>query len=648
MSTITNQLGKEKSPYLKQHENNPVAWQVWGEESFALARKLNRPIFLSIGYSTCYWCHVMEKESFEDKQVAELLNKFYIPIKIDREEHPEIDEIYMDALIGMTGRGGWPMSMFLTTDLKPFWGGTYFPKAHFLQILEKLAEVWVKEKEQVLANSEKLTEYLREERSKFEVNTSLGELNARALEQFKDRYDRQNGGFGQAPKFPPNMALNFLLFQNYRKDEASSREILLGTLDAMASGGIYDHLGGGFHRYSVDEKWLVPHFEKMLYDNALLAKNYTQAFSHFGVPHYRDIAIEILDYLVRDMRDAGGAFYAAEDAGEVGKEGEFYTWTWEQLQKALKPEELNLLGKIFPLSPSGNFEHTNIFHLTQIRAWSGRQELKPILLKLLMERSRRRRPHLDKKILVSWNGLTISALAHAAQVFARSDYLGLAEAAASFIKNNLFKDGELLRRYCEGESKYLATLSDYAYFISGLLDLYKATQSLSWLSFAQELQSQQDKYFWENGYQSADTREKNLILRKVDLADSALPSPNAISLENLVKIQQFSFAEDRQKKIEYLWQKSGSQLEKAPSGFSQMMYARNICENLKTLDLCGADAGLKQKIRQAYHPDWLVNFSEESSFSAKICRNGTCEAPLTRADDLLKILFREEFEEDDE
>ena len=424
-----NRLIHEKSPYLLQHAYNPVDWYPWGPEAFAKAKQEDKPVFLSVGYSTCYWCHVMEQESFENPEVAKLMNDTVVAIKVDREERPDIDAIYMTAVQAMTGSGGWPMTVLLTHDGKPFWGGTYFPAEDRLgrpglkTVLRSISEAWRTKRPDIVQSSQQLTKAIQESAhagSSAQVTTALLE---RTAQQFAQQFDATYGGFGSAPKFPRSHSASFLLRAWTRTKDPQTLTMVETTLDAMARGGMHDHLGGGYHRYSTDRKWLVPHFEKMLYDQALLARTYLEAYQVTGKAQYADVARDIFEYVLRDMRDVTGAFHSAEDAGEVGKEGEYYVWTPQEIDAALSPEEAALFKRFYSVTPSGNFERgTTILSIaTALDAFAAQQQrpleevrhqLEAARAKLLAVRSQRERPHRDDKILTDWNGLLIGALAY--------------------------------------------------------------------------------------------------------------------------------------------------------------------------------------------------------------------------------------------
>ena len=540
-----NLLASEQSPYLLQHKNNPVDWRPWGEAAFAEARAAGKPVFLSIGYSTCYWCHVMEKDSFERADVAEKLNAHFISIKVDREERPDVDEIYMDAVIALTGQGGWPMSVFLTPEGKPFYGGTYFPRDRFLHLLDRIQEAWNGNRADVVGSGEKLLDHLRGPEGIAFSGTSLSAEEAKqnfslASKFYSDRFDERDGGFGGAPKFPPGAALGFLLREEKRSG-GKALSMAETTLLKMACGGIFDQLGGGFHRYATDSEWLVPHFEKMLYDNAMLAHVYAEAFQLTRKEAYADVVHETLAYVAREMTHPEGGFYSAQDAGEVDREGEFYGWEDSELSKILSAEELKAFAALYGASPQGNFEGKNIPNIADTANWEsrGNEFVRVACEKLFRVRSQRVFPHLDDKVLTGWNGLMIRAFAKAHQVFGRAEYLDRARAAANFVEGVLWKDGKLLRRYRAGDARFAATSEDYAYLVQGLLSLYESDFNAHWLNWAIEIQRAQDELLWDavgGGYFSAVASDPTLIFRKKDFHDGAIPSPNAVALENLYRL----------------------------------------------------------------------------------------------------------------
>jgi uncharacterized protein YyaL (SSP411 family) len=578
----TNRLARERSPYLLQHAHNPVDWYPWGEEAFAKARRENKPIFLSIGYSTCHWCHVMAHESFEDEATAAIMNREFVSIKVDREERPDVDRVYMTFVQATTGGGGWPMSVWLTPDLKPFVGGTYFPPVDrygqpgFTKVLERIAAAWKQDHEKIAEQGSKIVEALREsQNAQPEAAAKIdNQLFQTAYEQLSRSFDDKEGGFGTAPKFPRPVSLNFLtrFYARDSKSESGKRalEMDLVTLRKMAAGGMHDHLGGGFHRYSVDRYWHVPHFEKMLYDQAQLAVAYLDAFQITQDQQYGDVARDVLEYVVRDMTSKEGGFFSAEDADslfEHGKpehgEGAFYVWTEKQVDAALGDDSA-LFKFHYGVRPHGNapegsdpqdeFRGKNILIQRHTLAETAkhfkksddeiRQSLTRSREKLLTIRNNRPRPHLDDKIIAAWNGLMISAYARAAQVLDEPRYLENATRAAKFLRANLYDDkSELLfRNYREGRSQVEGFADDYAFVIQGLLDLYEASFDVEWLKFAIELQGMQDDLFYDEkngGYFSTSGKDKSVVLRMKDDNDSAEPAASSIAALNLLRLAQF-------------------------------------------------------------------------------------------------------------
>lgn len=560
----TNRLAKEKSPYLLQHSHNPVDWYPWGEEAFTAARIQDKPIFLSIGYATCHWCHVMEKESFEDLEVAKLLNDSFINIKVDREELPEIDSLYMEfAQSMMAGAAGWPLNVVLTPDLQPFFAATYLPPhaSHGLtglvDLIDRIREVWTgEERERVHEQAEQIVNAFAENVHVQGEELPEKEMVDDAADLLFKRADPAFGGIKGAPKFPVGYQWNFLLHYASMSDDSRSLFLVERTLDMMQRGGIYDHLGGGFSRYSVDEKWLVPHFEKMLYDNALLAYSYLEAWQVTKRPLYRDICEEILNYILRDMTHRDGGFYSAEDADSEGHEGYFYTWLYDEVKMILGEEESKLFCEYYNVTPKGNFEGRNILNiplrmeefvtkrglnLEETLVLINRQ--KQILFKV---RETRIHPFKDDKILSSWNGLMIFSMAKAGAAFGEKRYSEAALQAAQFIKNNMWQEGTLLRRWRDGEAKHKAGLEEYAFLIRGLLALYETGLGNQWLEWSMQLTKiLQEQFKSEEGaFYQTDGMDQNVILRKCQFSDGAEPSGNAIHCENLLKLYQITNHED--------------------------------------------------------------------------------------------------------
>ncbi|MBI4040916.1 MAG: thioredoxin domain-containing protein [Deltaproteobacteria bacterium] len=572
----------EKSPYLLQHVNNPVDWYPWGEPAFEKARREDKPIFLSSGYSTCHWCHVMAHESFEDGEVANILNQSFVSIKLDREEHPEIDKIYMDALQAMQGQGGWPMSVFLNHDLKPFYAGTYFPKRVFKDILFRIADGWKQEREKINHHAQEITAYL--------TNAPISEremLDERmfnfALRHARQNYDSAYGGFGGAPKFPPSMKLQLLMRIANRSPEGELKNEILKmvrqTLDQMACGGMYDHLGGGFHRYATDERWRIPHFEKMLYDNALLACTYLEAYAFTHESMYQEVAQEILNYVLREMTAPEGGFYTAQDADSEGGEGAFYVWTYAELESLLTQAELKKVTDVYAVSIQGNFEEgTNVFYLSSLQAWKGKKD--PLLIeahaKLLRARQTKEPPLKDDKILTDWNGLMMGAMAKGYQVLKNPLYLKAAQKAAHFVEQHLFKNQVLLKRFREGEARFEAALDDYAYFIWGLMELYEADFDSHWLDWARELQNIQDRLFWDEtdgGYFYTSSNVRHLIRRTKEYHDEARPNSNAVAALNLMKLQGWFLDPASVSKARSILENASGSMAHDNGAYSQMLVA---------------------------------------------------------------------------
>jgi uncharacterized protein YyaL (SSP411 family) len=555
--TEPNRLGSETSPYLLQHAFNPVDWFPWGDEALALARQLNKPIFLSIGYSACHWCHVMEHESFENPDIAKLLNELFVCIKVDREERPDLDQIYMTSVQMMTGRGGWPMSMFLTPDLKPFFGGTYWPPVArmgmpgFRDVLKGVADAWTNRRDDVLRSAEELTgELVRATNESLPRSGMSLETLRSAMQQFLRRVDWQQGGIGGAPKFPHPMDLRVLLRCWQRFGDQEALDAVRLTLDKMAGGGIYDHLGGGFHRYSTDAQWLVPHFEKMLYDNALLTPAYLEAFQATGNAEYARVVRETLDYVLREMTQPGGGFYSTQDADSDGEEGKFFVWSRDEVLQLLGPDDGPLFCAVYDVTPHGNWEGHNILNRpTNIADAAQRLQQSPEELAALLARGRaqlfaartlRVAPGRDDKILVSWNGLMIAAMSQAAAVLNVPRYADAARSAAEFLLSNLLEtDGHLLHAYKDGHARFNAYLDDYACLLDGLIDLYQATFEPRWLDAAVELASEMVSRFEDpNGggffFTSAD--HEQLVARLKDTQDNATPSGNGMAAYALARL----------------------------------------------------------------------------------------------------------------
>ncbi|OGL47017.1 MAG: thioredoxin, partial [Candidatus Schekmanbacteria bacterium RBG_16_38_11] len=551
MTKFSNRLINETSPYLLQHAHNPVDWCPWGEEALTRAKRENKPILLSIGYSACHWCHVMEKESFENEEIAKIMNENFINIKVDREERPDLDEIYMNAVQLMTGSGGWPMTVFLTPDLLPFYAGTYFPPEErggmpsFKRILLSIAEIYREKQKEVLESTEKIKEQLgRMTKLKSGDEELTFDLLHNAFQEISEKYDYENGGFSEAPKFPQPLVIEFLFRYYKTTKDKNTINMITFTLKKMAEGGIYDHLGGGFHRYSVDNKWLVPHFEKMLYDNAMLAKVYIQAYQITKNDFFKKIAFETLDYLLREMTDPEGGFYSASDADSEGEEGKFFVWSNDEIEKVLGKEKAKIICRYYNVSKVGNFEgDKNILHtpfaiedickIEKLNTEEFKLLLKESKEKLFNVRNQRVKPGVDTKVITAWTSLAISSLAFAYQVFREERFLNSAEDAANFILLNMFEEGKLLRIYKDGKSKIGGFLEDYSFFISTLIDLYETTFRIKYLEDAINLTEKMVENFWdeeEGGFFFAPKDATNLISRSKNPYDNPIPSGNSVAV----------------------------------------------------------------------------------------------------------------------
>jgi uncharacterized protein YyaL (SSP411 family) len=594
--THTNRLAQEKSPYLLQHQHNPVDWHAWGEEAFGRARTENKPIFLSIGYSTCHWCHVMERETFEDEQTAKFLNEHFISIKVDREERPDVDKIYMTFVQGMTGSGGWPLNVFLSPDLRPFYGGTYWPpepkhgRPAFRQVLEQIHKAWTERREQLTASSKELHQRLTELTSREATNKvvlSPDDLR-RAGAELKEGYDPVHGGWGTAPKFPSPSHPLYLLGYGPRFADKEAVDMVLHTCERMASGGIYDQIGGGFSRYSVDAQWLVPHFEKMLYDNAQLLGLYLDCYLVSGEEGYADVARDIVRYVLRDMTHPDGGFYSAEDADSEGKEGKFYCWTRDELTRLLTPEEFNVATKYYGVTEKGNFvDHSdpnplpnqNVLSVVNTNlAPAELPLLKSAKEKIFRARSKRVRPHLDDKVLASWNGLMLGSLARAAVVLNEPGYLAAAEKNLSFVKSKLWDPASqaLYSRWRDGQRDSVQLLESYAFLLSGVLELYQTTIDRAHLEFAVALADGMIKRFYDSsdgGFWQSPADSKDLILRVKDDYDGAEPSGNSVAAMALLKLAAIAERKEYREAAEKSLRLFSERLQRIPQAVPYMLMA---------------------------------------------------------------------------
>jgi len=590
-----NRLISEKSPYLQQHAFNPVDWYPWGPEALRKAKNDNKPIFLSIGYSTCHWCHQMERESFEDEKVAALLNRNFIPVKVDREERPELDEFYMKAVQSLTGQGGWPLNVFLTPDLRPFYGGTYFPPEPkyglpgFTQLLEFVAKLWREKREEVISNGERVIDALKESYGREES----GELSRGLLDSgyasIISMYDPEQGGFGTSPKFPLPTYLSFLLRYYVKSKKELALRSVIKTLRAMAAGGIHDHLGGGFHRYSTDRVWLLPHFEKMLYDNALLARAYLEAFQVEGDPALAATARGIFEWFFREMTDKNGGFYSAQDADTVEGEGVYYTWNPDEIRSVLGEERGKAFGEAYGVTRAGNFEKgRSILHISaspeSLAEKSGttqaelERSLEDSRRMLYQRRLQRRRPGIDDKVLTSWNGLAISSLSYGYQVLGEDRYLRAAERCARFVLRTMYRGGRLLRRYRDGEAGIDGTLEDYAFLVHGLLDLYESDFDPEFLKKAVETTNVMLSLFWDDskgGFFMQQKRDELPTAIKEGY-DGPTPSGNSVAALDLLRISEFSGDEKFKRAAEKTIRVFYRDLDSEPSSHTFMLMAMDF------------------------------------------------------------------------
>jgi hypothetical protein len=652
-----NRLGEEKSPYLLQHRDNPVHWYAWGEAAFQAARSEDKPIFLSIGYSTCHWCHVMAHQSFEDQEVADYLNAHFVSIKVDREERPDVDEIYMSAVHTMGQRGGWPLSMFLTPDLKPFFGGTYWPKANFLHLLGQIQKMWREERVKAAQSAQALVEHLRGQK---ETASTPAPLNIEVLRKFyrfsETQFDSKWGGFGGAPKFPHAMQLSMLLRIHRRTGSERALQMAIHSLEMMARGGLFDHLGGGFARYSVDERWHIPHFEKMLYDNALLTFTYLEAYQVTGIEMFKRVAIETLNYTLRVMTHPEGGFYSAEDADSEGEEGKFYVWTLTELHNLLTPEELEHFVKVYNVTQRGNFEHgTNHFNLNIDFGWEEKDHplIRSAREKLFLVREKRIHPHKDDKILTAWNGLMIRAMAKAYQVTGEEIYLQAARRAADFIRDHLFSNERLLARYREGEARFSGRLEDYAFLIEGLTELYQCDFRPEILNWAVQLQGIQNQLFWDRdkgGFFFTDGEDKSLLLRSKEAMDGALPNGNAVSILNLLRLEGLAFQAKYRDYAEQTFAVFAGLFSEYPHACAQMAMAYDYFSEggMEVVLISEAQdktaAKFIRETQEAFLPNKVLAWGRpgdsqpellegrkllQDKATLYLCRQQSCEAPLT-------------------
>jgi len=660
---FTNRLIDETSPYLLQHAHNPVDWYAWGDEAFERAKAEDKPVLVSIGYSACHWCHVMEHESFEDEAVAAIMNEHFVNIKVDMEERPDVDQIYMNFVQLTTGRGGWPMNVFMTPDKRPFFGGTYFPPssrygmASWQQILISIADAY-RNKRDELENS--ANDMVGELRRLSVVDAAAGGLSTDLLDQafssFSRTFDTVNGGFGGAPKFPPAMSLEFLLRYHNRTGDEKALETVTHTLDKMACGGIYDQLGGGFHRYAVDAIWLVPHFEKMLYDNAQLIRVYLHAYQVTGDVFYKRIAIETLEYVRREMLDGSGGFYSTQDADSEGEEGKFFVWTPEEITEILGNDEGREFCTYFDVTAGGNFEGKNILNLnhpfTASEAAPGSGKFDDSRAKLFAEREKRVKPNRDEKVLTAWNGLMLAAFADAAAVLANDEYLKVAKNNAEFILKQLQIEGRLLRTWKDGTAKLNGYIEDYANVADGLIVLYQVSGEVKYLVEAKRLAELMITEFWDEengGFFFTSNDHEELIVRNKDLYDNATPSGNSVAADVLLRLAKLLGDEKYERFAVTVLRLVASQLKRYPQGFGRALSAMEFhLSSTKEIAVIGERGNeMECEILKKYLPDAVVVLSSDAQAdstvipllkdrgriddkaTAYVCENYVCKRPLT-------------------
>ena len=692
-SRTPNRLIHEKSPYLLQHAYNPVEWRPWNDEAFEVARRENKPVFLSIGYSTCHWCHVMEHESFEDLEVARLMNETFVCIKVHREERPDIDNVYMRVCQMVTGSGGWPLTLIMTPDQQPFFAATYLPKEDgfgrmgMLTLIPRIQETWSARHADILRSANEIIGALGQIAATSARGTLDEAVLKNALEALSSQFDWRHGGFGGAPKFPTPHTLRFLLRAWNRSGDKDALEMAERTLDAMRLGGIYDHIGFGFHRYATDSEWLVPHFEKMLYDQALLVMAYTEAFQVTGKAEYRATAEETLAYLARIMTSPEGGVYSAEDADSEGEEGRFYVWEEREARGVLGPEEADLVARVFHLSANGNFTEQgshgqagkNIFHRTrswpQLAAELGvpQPELEArweaARAKLFASRERRVHPHKDDKILADWNGLAVAALAQAAQAFEAPQYAEAAQRAADFILSRMRRnDGGLWHRYREGEASIEGHLDDYAFMIWGLIELYQSNFHVPNLQAALDLNDYTLQHFWDSergGFYFTSESQERILIRSRETYDGAVPSGNSVQLLNLLRLARMTGRSGLEERASQLAEAFGALIRESPASFTQWMISLDFAlgpssEVVIAGEPEAADTrAMLRVLRTGFLPNKIVllrppgvggeEISRVAAYAesvtgvqgkatAYVCHNFRCDRPTTDPQEMLSLL----------
>ncbi|NQV42049.1 MAG: thioredoxin domain-containing protein [Candidatus Marinimicrobia bacterium] len=673
-----NRLAKSSSPYLLQHAHNPVDWYPWGEEAFEKARLEDKPIFLSIGYSTCHWCHVMAHESFEDEAVAKLMNENYVCIKVDREERPDIDQVYMAAATTLIGRGGWPLTIVMSPDKRPFFAGTYFPKESapgrtgMLDLLPKITEAWKTQREEIEAAADEIMRALQQKTPEQAGETLNGEVLAKASSDFKRNYDSIEGGFGSSPKFPSPHNLVFLLREGHRTGDSTISNMALHSLKQMRLGGIFDHIGFGFHRYSTDAKWHVPHFEKMLYDQVNLMLAYTEAWEQSRDPLFLQTVDEIFVYLSDKLLSPTGAYYSAEDADSDGEEGKFYVWSWEELQKVMGKDPLLKFAPIFGLRREGNFEDEasrqpsgmNIFDIdagSDFESAVNSSEWTELREKLYQLREQRIHPGLDNKILADWNGLALSALSRAASATGNSAHKKAASNLANFIKDEIIRDDQLLHMPESMGNKVEGFLDDYSFIIQGFRNYYETTFDAEYLKLAIQLQKTQLSKFWDKngaGFFFTESGDSDLFIRQKEIYDGAIPSGNSVAAENLYYLGRLAEKPEWEQLSRKIGETFSEQVNRTPRGFSALLQSVQAhVSGTREIVIAGELQDLEDArsvIRKFYAPFKLTLYRPNEGFAliedisgflsyqkaidggltVYICENYACQYPST---DLLSL-----------
>jgi len=689
----TNRLADEKSPYLLQHATNPVNWYPWSEEAFKKAKAEDKPIFLSIGYATCHWCHVMEHESFEDPIVAALMNEAFVSIKVDREERPDLDQVYMTVCQMLTGSGGWPLTILMTPDKQPFFAGTYFPRESrygrigMLDLVPRVQTMWQSDREKLLESAGQITDRLQKAANPADGGAVPADLADVTYQQLGGRYDPREGGFGDRPKFPSPHNLTFLIEYWQRTSEPKALEMVEKTLEVMRLGGIYDHVGFGFHRYSTDSEWLVPHFEKMLYDQAMLTFAYTEAFAATGKPQYERTAREVLSYVLRDMTAPGGGFYSAEDADSEGEEGLFYLWTTDEISEVLSEDDAAFAIDLWNASTEGNYldESThkatgeNILHLQETREEAAKRigldrkrfdaRQSKVRESLFSHRERRVHPLKDDKVLADWNGLMAAAMARAGRVFDDPTYIAAARASLQFVLTGMRgTDGRLLHRFRDGEAAISAFLDDYVFLTWACIELYDATLDPRFLARALDLVTTTIDLFWDEehgGFFFTSDRSEKLLIRPKEVYDGAMPSGNSVALFNLVRLARLTGQSEFSDRADAMAKAFSRELRTAPSGHTHMVTAvqRAASPSVEVVIVGESASSATQRLIDTVRADaaphtavvllaegdggalirQLAPFTEHHTMidgkpTAYVCRDNACKLPTTDPDELVRQL----------